>query len=232
MTRLGQERGGDAPWNRSGSCPAHLERSADSARDVARTSHADFAVPAARVPRLSAVIALLAVASGCSVWLDGEKFDDPFDGGGQGSRRDAGSSSPADAAADAPDARAPEPDAGPAACTDVCPGGDCELHCEGPEGCACQLDCAGTDGKCKARCEAEDCTIDCRDVNNCEPECRRGSTCSIDCTGANNCEKVKCADDSGCLLDCSGSNNCEFEECRGEVSSCPGDVLACNRDCP
>lgn len=199
---------------------------------MARTSHAVFAVPAARAPRLcAAAIAWLAVAPGCSVWLDGERFDDPS-GGEQGSRSDAGRSPGADAAADAPpDAGAPEPDAQPV-CTERCPGGDCELRCEGPAGCACQLDCAGTDGKCRPKCEREDCAIDCRDVNNCEPECRRGSTCDIDCTGANNCEKVKCADSSGCLLDCSGANNCEFEECRGEVVSCPGDVLACNRECP
>ncbi len=201
---------------------------------MARTSHAVFAVPAARVPRLCAfLLAWLSVASGCSVWLDGERFDDPSGSGGEGSRGDAGrGSARADAAVDAPDAGGSAPDAGPAVCAEVCSGDDCELHCEGPEECACQLDCAATDGKCKPRCEARDCAIDCRGVDKCEPECRHGSSCTIDCTDANNCEKVKCADSSGCLLDCTRSNNCEFDECRGEVTSCLGDVLACNRDCP
>lgn len=167
---------------------------------------------------------LAALAAGaCSLSLDGDHFlEDP----------DAG---PGDARApDRPDADPPEDDPDPdgaATCGETCETGDnCDLHCP-DRACPCRLDCDATGGTCKPKCEHHDCAIDCRRVDTCEATCK-DSDCTIDCTGARDCDRVKCEDGSGCLLDCSGTGSCAFEECDGEVISCPGSRLACDRACP
>jgi hypothetical protein len=160
-------------------------------------------------------------AAGCSLSLEGDHF-----------RGD-----PDDSAAARIDARAPDPpgdgdetDPEAATCGEACPGGDCDLTC--PErACDCELDCAATFKTCKPRCEHHDCTVDCRQVDRCEALCKE-SRCTIDCTGARECDHVKCEEDSGCLLDCTGTDRCGFDVCDGEVTTCPGDKLACNRACP
>jgi hypothetical protein len=204
------------------------------------------------------LVALLAPTA-CSLLIEGDAFrnqDGPSDAA-PGARVDAGSVQPGsdadpgpdpriDAAPSQPDAAPPDaapPDAAPecsdscgmcggGCCTQTCGGGpDCRPTC-GQDGCACTLDCAATEGTCEPRCERDSaCAIDCSDVNDCRPRCRRGM-CEIDCTGANNCDKVQCTEGASCLLDCAGSNNCEFERCDGEQVSCGGGVVACNRDCP
>lgn len=115
-------------------------------------------------------------------------------------------------------------------CGDACLGGDCALAC--PErACDCELDCAATFKTCKPKCEHHDCAIDCREVDSCEAVCK-DADCTVDCTGARECDHIKCEDGSGCLLDCTGAEECAFDVCEGEVTSCPGDRLACNRPCP
>lgn len=165
-------------------------------------------------------LAASALAGACSLAVDGDHFlADP-------ASPDAGADRP-DSGADPPDAEAPDPDP---TCGETCPGDDCDLSCPSG-GCACELDCAATSGKCKPKCEHRDCAIDCRQVDTCEVSCKDAG-CDIDCTGADHCDHVKCEEESGCLLDCSGAERCDFERCDGEVTSCPGDLLACNRACP
>jgi hypothetical protein len=93
-----------------------------------------------------------------------------------------------------------------------------------------ELDCPAG-GTCKQECE-RDCDIDCRNADRCEATCKHSSSCTIDCTRARECDHVKCEEDSGCLLDCTGAERCHFDACDGQVTSCPGGLLACNRDCP
>ena len=170
------------------------------------------------------LVCLAALAAGaCSLSLEGDHFLGDPDAG----RIDA-------RAPDRPDGDPreddPEPD-GAATCGESCASGDdCDLHCP-DRACACRLDCDGTGETCKPKCEHHDCTIDCRQVGTCEASCK-DSDCTIDCTGAGECDRVKCEDGSGCLLDCSGLGSCDFERCDGEVTSCPGERLACNRACP
>ena len=92
-------------------------------------------------------------------------------------------------------------------------------------------ECASEQDTCKPRCEGDDCVIDCRQADTCEASCKQ-ATCDIDCTGASHCDRVKCEEGSECLLDCTGAERCRFEKCDGEQTMCPGDILACNRDCP
>jgi hypothetical protein len=180
-------------------------------------------------------IALLAtMAAGCSLVLDGDRFqDDRFDAGAAG---ESGGSLPGrevDAGLEVPgaDAGGTGEDPEEQVCREVCLGGDCKLTC--PDGdCACQLDCGATDGTCKPDCDAVDCSIDCRGVNNCEPRCRHGSSCEIDCAGANDCDEIRCESEASCLVWCAGANNCEFDRCSGPEQRCPGDVIVCNRPCP
>jgi hypothetical protein len=173
-------------------------------------------------------LAVLA-AAGCSLSLDGDHFRGDPDTGAA-ARFDASAPDPS-GDGDGPD---PDPPGGddtdPDACGETCPGGNCDLAC--PErACDCELDCAATFDTCKAKCERHHCTIDCRQVDRCEAVCK-DSRCTIDCTGARECDHVKCEEDSGCLLDCTGTDRCGFDACDGEVTSCPGDKLACNRACP
>lgn len=182
------------------------------------------------------LLAALAAAGGCSLSLDGDHFrgdpEVPADAGAGGSAIDASDPEHSRPPRD-PDA-APEADAAPDpadTCGETCVAGDCDLHCPDQD-CDCELDCAATSSTCKAKCEHEDCAIDCIEVDKCEAGCK-DSTCTIDCTGARECDHVKCEEESGCLLDCTGAERCEFERCNGEVvTSCPGDILACNRACP
>jgi hypothetical protein len=207
-----------------------------------------------------ALLVALLIPAACSLSMDGDVFRNGDEGdtgetpdaapGGGGAQADAGANQPdpdPDAAtppaADAspepgePDAAPPECSdtcmmCGSGCCTQTCGGGDnCRLNCNHEE-CDCALDCAATEGTCEPRGErGATCAIDCSDVNDCRPRCREGA-CEIDCTGANNCDKVECTEGASCLLQCTGANNCEFERCEGEQTSCPGDILACNRDCP
>jgi hypothetical protein len=154
-----------------------------------------------------ALVWLAAIAGACSLSLDGDRFrgGDPV----AGDEPDAGRRPGHERA----DARAPEsddPDAAPPADPDL-------LTCD--------------EETCKLKCEHRACTIDCREVDTCEAGCK-DATCTIDCTGARECNHVKCQEGSGCLLDCSDSERCGFDDCDGEVTSCPGDLYACNRPCP
>jgi hypothetical protein len=155
----------------------------------------------------------LAIAAACSLSLDGEHFV------GQAPASDGG---PADAST-------PE-DRDPATCGETCAEDHCELSCP-DRACDCALDCAATGEVCKAKCEHHDCTIDCRQVDRCEASCK-DADCTVDCSGARECTHVKCEDGAGCTLDCSGAEACQFDACDGEVRSCPGGLLACNRACP
>ena len=124
-------------------------------------------------------------------------------------------------------------------CTGACRGGTCMEPCAGPN---CTLNCAGDCG----------CAIDCTDANKCIPTCTFGASCSIDCTGAGqcmatcsagadcdidctdseNCGKPRCEGSSQCSIVCTGAGTCGFAVCDGVQTSCPGNVLVCNRDCP
>ena len=149
-------------------------------------------------------LVLSAALAACSLSLDGDHFrGDPAD-------PDAGSAASVDARAPEHSRPPPDPDAAPE-----------DIH----------LECVAPTDSCKPRCEEESCTIDCRQADSCEAACKQ-ATCTIDCTGARHCDRVKCEEDSGCLLDCTGAERCGFDRCDGEVTSCPGDLLACNRDCP
>ena len=150
------------------------------------------------------LIWLAVVAGACSLSLDGDHFRDQTPDPGD---RDASPGSS--------DARDPEGSRPPRA--DAAPEPDFE--------------CASASDTCKPRCEEDDCVIDCRQADTCEAHCKE-ATCNIDCTGAERCDRVKCEDDSECLLDCTGADVCGFERCDGELSTCAGGVLACNRDCP
>jgi len=161
---------------------------------------------------------LALVAGACSLSLDGDHFLDRSDGG---PAPDATAPGRADASSSGDSA---------ATCGDTCGGhDDCELTCP-DRACECELDCP-TSGGCKPRCEHHDCDIDCRQADKCEATCK-DSSCTIDCTGARECDHVKCEEESGCLLDCTGAERCRFDACDGQVTSCPGGLLACNRDCP
>lgn len=164
-------------------------------------------------PRL-VLVWLLAGATACSLSLDGDHFlgDDPAaEQDPDAGRRPGAGSGPGRADARAPDSEDPgDPDAAPAGEPDV-------ISCE--------------EATCKPKCEHRDCAIDCREVDKCEAACK-DATCTIDCTGARECNHVKCQEGSGCLLDCSDTEKCGFDDCDGEVTSCPGDLLACNRPCP
>jgi hypothetical protein len=94
-----------------------------------------------------------------------------------------------------------------------------------------ELDCADPEETCKPHCEHRRCVIDCREADRCEASCK-DARCTIDCTGARECDHVKCEEGSGCLLDCTDTERCGFDACDGEVTSCPGGTVACNRDCP
>lgn len=184
--------------------------------------------------RVLAAAAWLSIGASCSLVLDGDRFQPPEEAG------DAAEPAATDAAphlADAGalgDARPPdaasEPDA-MGACVETCPSRDCQIACPAGE-CDCTLDCASTDGRCKPRCENDDCVIDCSRVEACEATCRGATTCEISCVDAEHCEKTKCEDGAACLLDCSGARECRFETCDGTVTSCPDNILACNRPCP
>jgi hypothetical protein len=200
------------------------------------------------------------MSAACSLSVDGDVFrngegdmeaapDAATGGGGAGADAAANEPDPDRDAAmdpirDASPGEPGEPDAAPPECSDTCMtcgsgcctqscggGGNCRLNCNHEE-CDCALDCAATEGTCEPRCErGATCAIDCSGVNNCRPRCREGS-CDIDCTGANNCDEVRCTDGASCLLQCTGANNCAFDSCDGEQLSCPGGIVACNRDCP
>lgn len=185
-------------------------------------------MPAARI----GLVWLAAIASACSLSLDG----DHFRGEPRAADPDAGSV----VGGGGPDARdredatpPPDPDAAPEpgdSCRETCGDDDCDLRC--PEGeCECTLDCAATSGTCKAKCDHRDCAIDCHEASRCEAGCKNAD-CTIDCSGAGECDRVKCEKDAGCLLDCNGADTCGFDVCEGEETSCAGGVLACNRDCP
>ncbi len=157
----------------------------------------------------------------CTVLFDGDRYRE----GGPGA--DATPGTTPDAAAGAtPDA------AGTSACGESCVGGDCDLQCRAGDGCACELDCGGTSGLCKAKCRDADCAIDCAGVGTCEAECEGMHACEIDCSSAGDCHKVRCKKGATCLLDCDGSDPCGFEACEGGVTDCGGGLWACNRACP
>ncbi len=218
-----------------------------------------IARPWAVLHRTALLVALL-IPAACSLSLDGDVFRDGDEGdmaetpdaatGGGGARTDAGANEPdpdPDASTTPPNDASPEPgepDAAPQECSDTCmtcESGCCNQTCSGEgmcrldclqEECDCTLDCAATEGRCEPRCErGASCAIDCSEVNDCRPRCKRGE-CDIDCTGANNCDRVECTEGASCLLDCAGANNCAFERCEGVQTSCAGGIVACNRDCP
>jgi hypothetical protein len=175
------------------------------------------------------LLAAAGILASCSLQYDGDGFrpgDGRRPGGGDVSQPDL----PGGADAGAPDER--DPDAAPAVCGDTCGDGDCDLKC--PDlACACELDCAGTDGHCKTHCDQHACEIDCTDVDECEARCNSAeATCAVDCTGARKCDHVKCEHGAACTLQCGDNDACRFEACEGEQVSCAGGVIACNAPCP
>jgi hypothetical protein len=75
--------------------------------------------------------------------------------------------------------------------------------------------------------------VNCHETNECNATCKSGSTCEIDCKDANECQsQIRCEDGAECLLDCTGAVECGFDQCQGNLQSCEGDVMVCNRPCP
>lgn len=106
----------------------------------------------------------------------------------------------------------------------------CTLDCRG--GSTCSLTCDGT-GTCRPRCREDAvCVLDCRNAIDCELRCDAGATCIFQCDGATNCDQVRCHGDAACLLECGGSGSCAYLQCEGGQSTCPNNVIACNRACP
>lgn len=149
----------------------------------------------------------------------------------------------------APDAGPPdagESDAG------VCAATCTSVGCSCPTGCSCDLTCA--DALCDPRCAGDTtvctidasgstnvegrcddgatCTIDATGVTNLSYECGGGgATCDVDCNGATSCS-VRCAPGGVCLLRCAEATSCAMDRCPGGETTCPGDVIVCNRECP
>lgn len=195
--------------------------------------------------RLSLVAAalLFVAATGCSLLIEGDRFSDPRSDAGNGAsvadaaatandagRSDAGEVGPGESDAAPPACRGECDECADGCCTDRCAGGRCRLECEAE--CECRLDCRAADDDCEATCRSADCTIDCRGDGKCKARCEMDSECMINCTNARDCGEVECKEGSSCLLDCSGAERCEFRRCDGPMLSCPGGVVACNRDCP
>jgi hypothetical protein len=75
--------------------------------------------------------------------------------------------------------------------------------------------------------------VNCHETNECNATCKSGSVCEIDCKDANECQsKIRCEDGAECLLDCTGAVECGFDQCEGNLQSCEGDIMVCNRACP
>ena len=113
-----------------------------------------------------------------------------------------------------------------------CTGGACDLTCAQP-GCDYTVDCtAATD--CRVNCDnGSDCSVDCNGASDCDVRCEdTGTTCFTDCTNATVCDAPRCRNGASCLLDCTGANTCAYDDCEGGQTSCPNNILACNRACP
>ena len=225
----------------------------DSSSDGTRLAPAAAVTGSGR--RLGLASVALVAAAGCSLWIDGDHFSGPPPAdadaaAGRGLEQDSAPDpmEPPDAGPDAGldsggETDAGETDAAPPACTDgcagcesgccteTCGGGNCRLACDAPA-CSCDLACAATAGRCDVTCAQAVCSIDCREVGDCTARCQDESDCAIDCTGAADCTKTDCIRGAGCLLDCTGAAGCSFRTCDGAITSCPGDVIACNRECP
>jgi hypothetical protein len=128
------------------------------------------------------------------------------------------------------------------ACT--CSGGKCDVGCSNQT--SCDVDCSGGsecgvvacrgDTTCTVACSGGgSCQyVDCRGVTDCSVNCSGGSTCDVNCANATGCGAI-CSGGSPCLLYCGGTTNCTFTECSGgsgATTSCPGDIIVCNRKCP
>lgn len=115
------------------------------------------------------------------------------------------------------------------------------------------LDCNGASGFCVGRCPEGTCSLDacntgvsfaqvldgataevaCTGTETCLVECRDpGTRCDVDCTGAGICAIERCEDGAACLADCTGAESCGITTCAGELQTCPGDIVVCNRPCP
>lgn len=159
---------------------------------------------------------------------------------------------PPDAGAfDAGPADAGPPDAGPGdagMCAPPCT----SLGCTCPTGCGCDLACddaicnpvcSGAETSCSVdasssssvggRCSnGATCTVDATGVSLLSYECGGGgATCDVDCSGASSCA-LRCAPGGVCLLRCGDATSCAMSQCPGGETTCPDDVIVCNRACP
>ena len=135
-------------------------------------------------------------------------------------------------------------------CTGQC-SGDCAPTCE--NNCTCDFDCAGNTGTCQATCRGDSiCDLDCSNATDCQPRCINNATCDFDCSDsescaaecantsdcivrcdrATDCDTTVCQNQATCLLYCTDASNCDFAQCQGGATTCPGNIIACNRACP
>lgn len=119
-----------------------------------------------------------------------------------------------------------------ACCNQQCGTGSCAVNC--PSGCSCNLDCDATTASCGMTCNSGAyCGVDCRGAGTCDVTCNGGSECVVECDQASNgCDRLRCMPGASCMLVCGGATNCGFGQCPGGASSCPGDIVVCNRACP
>lgn len=142
------------------------------------------------------------------------------------------------------DAAAPDASTGrPLSSCSTCAGGECREECNSNgctfecavTDCDCEFQCSPTTKNCELACkENTTCHLDCAGAEACKPDCQVNSICDIDCTGVLACEQSKCEAGAQCLLDCTNTamGTCLFEVCAGTETSCPNDIIACNRACP
>jgi hypothetical protein len=121
-------------------------------------------------------------------------------------------------------------------CTNDCTlTGDCPNYDCAVAGCDCSFSCTADSTRCNGECKAgTTCSVDCGGASKCHPKCKPGAICDFDCTGVKDCKRAKCEGDAQCLLNCTDTMgmDCKWDVCDGGEMSCPGDILACGRDCP
>lgn len=142
-------------------------------------------------------------------------------------------------------------------CTDSCA---CALDCSEATGsCTTQandtsvatIDCTNA-VDCNTECRADSyCSISCVNAQSCQIECNMNSSCGVDCTGGTcdgldcrntaqckldctsaSCDGLLCLNSAECLVNCTGASACNFAMCGGAETSCPGNIIVCNRPCP
>ena len=118
-------------------------------------------------------------------------------------------------------------------CREECSDTDCSLDCT-KNNCSCEFQCSASAANCDMTCKegTASCDVDCAGAASCKTTCETNTVCNINCTDVTACGEAKCELGAMCLLDCTGAGTCEFEVCAGAETSCPNNVIACNRACP